>query len=223
MSYCQNCGSEASGKFCPNCGQPVEELVPMEPSVVEEPPVETFVEEPGFRKKKKKGKVSTIIGFVFMALCDIAAVCVLFAGIFRNSSMTFLEQVVDGVASCGMLIVLGAWFFGYVKWIAFAVPKTFRAAKAIVRNIIPLSIIAFGMELVAFLGISLIPISLGAVALTPLTLLIEFLDAHPKNLLYPTLLIAVAGVGTYFLVKYFLEKHFGVKISLKKKETVIAD
>jgi hypothetical protein len=209
MYYCQNCGRETSEKICQNCAQPIEGLAVNETHVYEEPtPV----------KNKRKGKISTLIGLILMALSDIAAVIVLFAGLFRSTSMTFLEQIADSVASAGLILFLGIWFFGLAKWIAFAVPKTFRASKAIARAIIPLSLLAFVAELMIVIWLTLIPISIYGATLAPATMFLGYLHiAHPENVLLPILFVAIVGVATYFLGRYAVKKVFGNKFAQKSE------
>ena len=64
--YCQNCGTEVTGKFCPNCGTSVipqaQQTQQAQPQAVDMQPARRYPEP----KKKKSGKTALIvIGCVF--------------------------------------------------------------------------------------------------------------------------------------------------------------
>lgn len=203
MSNCKNCGTEVDGYFCRNCGHPVEQ------SNTQEEPISMDVlnAEP----PKKKGKISSVIGLLLMAICDAVAVFMLFKGIFRTTDMTFTEQLVDTIGAAALVLMLGIWFFGLVKWIVFSVPKTFRWSIRIANAIIPLSCFVFVAEIMFVIWLTLIPISLYSVALAPMAALVSFFmtnRAAAYALPLAILALVAAGGATYFLVSRVIKKHF---------------
>ena len=209
MKNCINCQTQFEGNFCPHCGNfYVEQQENVAANLFAEPQI---LED---EKPAKKGKVSAAIRLILMLLCDVAAVIILFAGMFRETSMSFMAQLVDTVASSGMIVFLGIWFWGFVKWCIFAIPKTFRAAKKIANTIIPLSFIAFFAEVIICIWLVLVPISIYGLTLSPLAFVFEWVQNNPENIVLPLVILIVSCVGTYFLGKMEFEKLFG-KIKAK--------
>ena len=160
---------------------------------------------------KKKGTISAFIRLLLMAVCDVCAIATLFSGMFRETSMTLLEQFGDTFASGAMLVFLGVWSWGFVKWCVFAIPKTYRAAKKMAHTIIPLSLLAFFAELMIFIWLTLIPISLYGMTLTPVLAVGLYIQANPTNILVPLILLLVSAVPTFFLGRMEFRKVFGRK------------
>lgn len=185
MRICEFCKTESKSEFCPNCG---------------------LLTVP---KPEKKGKVSTVIGLIFMVFFDIIAMALLVYAFFRDIDATALENAVEMINSAGALMLLGLWFLGFSKWIAFAVPKTFKVAKGIIRSIIPLTLFAFAVEAMVCIWLTLIPVSIFSITLMPLALLIKFMESQPTNIFAAVVIFVLACLATYYFGKKVIVKSFG--------------
>lgn len=206
MKNCINCQTQFQGSFCPECGiTATRQYENVAQNVITDPVITDNI------KPAKKGKVSAVIRLLLMTLSNIAAVIVLAIGMFRDTSMTFTEQLVDTIASSAMIVFIGIWLWGFVKWCVFAIPKTFRAAKKIANTIIPLSLFAFAAELMICIWLTLIPISVYSFTLTPVMLVVGLVENNPENILIPLVMLAASAFGTYYLGKKDFVKFFGNK------------
>ena len=158
---------------------------------------------------KKGGKVSAVIRLLLMSGCNIGAISLFLYGIFRKTEMTPWEQFTDAFACCAFLTFFGVWLWGFVKWVVVATPKTYRATKAIVHRIIPLSLFAFFVEIMIGLWLILLPYSLYTMTLMPILRLVDYVDAHLTNITIPLIMLAVSAAASYFLAKMDLVKIFG--------------
>ena len=160
---------------------------------------------------RKGGKISAVIRLLLMSICNVAAIVVLFYAMFRESKLSVWAQIVDSVASAALMVSFGVWLWGFVKWVVFAIPKTFRFAKFIFTSIIPLNLFTLVIEFMFCVGVTLIPFSLYAATCSPLVYVASFVDDNPNNIILPLVLLAVFGFATYFLGKKDFIKVFGAR------------
>lgn len=206
MNTCSNCQTQFEGNFCPNCGSPA--VTPVQEPLANNAPVVS---------EKKKGVVSAVIRLLIMTICNVIAVGLLFYAPFQSSeTMTFWEKIVDGVASCGMLMLLGTWFWVVIKWAIFATPKTFGFAKKIFETIIPLSSLALFLEVSIGAVIAFFPISIISLAYSPVLLLATYISEHRTNILVPLLVLVVAAAAVFFLGRLDFHKVFGKRKAASK-------
>ena len=187
MIICSICQSKFENDLCPDCGQSAQVSL------------------------TTGGKISAVIRLLLMSICNVAAVVVLFYAMFRESKLSVWAQIVDSVASAALVVFFGVWLWGFVKWVVFAIPKTFRFAKYIFSAIIPLNLFTLVIEFMFCVGITLIPFSLYAATCSPILYVASFVDDNPNNIILPLVLLAVFGFATYFLGKKDFTKVFGAR------------
>ena len=166
--------------------------------------------------RSKRGIVSAVIRLLAMTGCNVAAVIALVYAPFQNADMTLWEKIWDGFASFAMLLFLGAWLWGAIKWAVLAFPKTFRGAKRILETIIPLSVNAAIVEFSICGLIALIPYGAYLASFVPIMWLMDFISAHRGNILIPLLLLVASAPAVYFLGRWDFRKVFGNKFGAKK-------
>lgn len=102
MPYCQNCGAEVAGNFCPNCGAHAGTVTPAAPQLVVH---ENVVVKP--RYSTVALVIAGYMGFIFL----LAAVFVVIGAIvmFANPDISFSEKFVFPI--CALLTFAMAFVF----------------------------------------------------------------------------------------------------------------
>lgn len=198
MKTCSNCQTQFEGNVCPTCGAPESTPTQKEiPVLSPELPLE------------KKGRISAVIRLLLMTICNVSSVVVLFYGMFRPSDMTVGEKIVDAFDSFAMIVFLGVWLWGFVKWLVFATPKTVRFAKKIVHTVIPLSFYAGAIELMVVVILAVLPFWLYTATFAPVLFLMDLIQNDPTYVGIAFVLLAVSGLGSYFLGRMDFRHVFG--------------
>lgn len=196
MKICSICQTNFEGDFCPKCGQSVP----------------TTTTKKSTKISFQRGiEISAIIRLLLLSVCNVGAVVVLFYALFRASKLSVWAQIVDSVASCALIISVGVWLWGLVKWTVFAIPKTFRVAKSIFSSIIPLNLFTLFIEFAVCASITLIPFSLYVATYSPILYAASFIDDYPNDIILPLLLLAVFSLASYLLGKRDFFKIFEIK------------
>lgn len=153
-----------------------------------------------------KTKVAATIRLIISALFLVGGIILLAYGLFRKADMTFAHRVADILASCGLIFFMGIWFYGLFKWCAYAIPKTFGAAKSIAHSIIPLSLFAFAAEAIICIGLTFIPITIYGMTLTPVAIAARFFMDNPENVIVPLVVFIVFLLGLLKIMQIDFKK-----------------
>ena len=120
------------------------------------------------RKISLKGHSGSVARLVVMGILAIIAFLSSFGTIGQYVPKVGLGQaIVDAIGGCGLLLMLGAWFWCIMKWVGFIAPKSFRAANAFWRSWIPLTFLGLYLKACGWIMILLLPISAGMASYWP--------------------------------------------------------
>jgi len=104
------------------------------------------------------GKKGAVARLIVMGLFVVIAA--LSCGSFLLSADgNFIDVLLETLVSFGTICMVGAWFWGMMKWIAFIAPKSFGAANNIWCSWSALTIFGLYLKCVVWLVCAIAPIS----------------------------------------------------------------
>ena len=90
------------------------------------------------------------------------------------------------------MLIFGVWFWGYLRFCIYAIPRTFRAAKKVLTSIFPLTLFALAAEVIFGIWLALLPMSLYGMTVTPLYQLVSLMRQGSLSLVVLLVVLAVS-------------------------------
>lgn len=161
MYICSKCGKKIrkEGNFCPDCGG----------ALVERPKIPA----------SRGAKARLIILWIIVVIAAVSAVCSLF-----NDRLGLYRKVVEGIGGFGLICVIGAFFWGFIKWIVVVAPKSFRAANTVSFGLLYVPFLGILLRVAIYLIILVVPCAVYGYSFILLWKLAYFGAENPTNLLY---------------------------------------
>ena len=167
-------------------------------------PIQKSAYQPHYSAPKAKvpGRAGAIARLIMMYL--IAGFGVI-AGIINlfTSDADFGYRFLDSLNSIGLLMLTPCVIWIFMKWVVFMAPKSFGLAKRMWQSWHALTIFGLYLKCVAFLLISIPPISVITLAFMPLSLLMSSILTNGLTLLSGLGMILAGGV--FMAVLTFLD------------------
>lgn len=111
-------------------------------------------------KVKVPGRAGAIARLIVMFAIVALGLFSIVASIF-TSNWTLGQLIVESIASIGLMLLLGAWFWGMMKWVGFIAPKSLGWAKSFWRAWSPLTFFGLYIKVMIFAVVLIAPISAG--------------------------------------------------------------
>ena len=114
----------------------------------------------------------------------------------------FVPAVLEAFGGCGTLLMLAAWFWGMMKWIAVMGPKTFGCARSFWNGWQPLTFFGLYIKFCIWMIIALAPLMCFSMTFIPVYKLTWYFAENGIGLISALLMFA-AGMGLVVLLAFW--------------------
>ena len=152
---------------------------------------------------KPKGRKGAIARLIVLAIISIIGVLSSIGTLPDYvASRGFGPAILEAIGGCGLILILAAWFWGLMKWIAVVAPKAFGWARSFWNAWQPLTFFGLYIKFCIWLVIGLAPTMIFAYTLSPIYLVALPLAKNGLNI-FSALLLLVVGVGLVVLLAFW--------------------
>lgn len=197
MKTCTKCGTPLTNeKFCPECGEKVEQVNPRE-RANRYIPIQR--QDPG----AGSGRTGAIVRLVLSAIAIVISVFGFFHSLFTIDRITFANTLVHTFQDAGAVCMVVVVLWSTIKWCIFIAPKSRDWAGNVWERWIPLTIFGWVVKVMVVIWIFLTPILtipgmlMGALA----SILMKVFLAETSNLLLWVLYFLVCFVLMLFMLR----------------------
>lgn len=144
----------------------------------------------GAKVPGRGGAIARLIVMYLMVVIGLVSVVV---SIF-TSEWTLGQLITEGIASVGLMLLLGAWFWSIMKWVGFIAPKSLGWAKGFWHAWRPLTFFGLYIKFMIFMVILIAPISIGLATYSPLLSMTFYFADHELTIFHALGLLLLGAV-----------------------------
>jgi hypothetical protein len=160
----------------------------------------TYSETTPVKPAGRKGAIARLAVLTIVSLIGIlSSVCTIPDFASRRGLWAALMEAIGG---CGILLMLAAWFWGMLKWIAVVGPRSFGWARSFWQAWQPLTFFGVYIKFCIWLIIGMVPVMAFGFSYLPLFKLTWFFAENGIGLIAALLLLAL-GAGLVALLGFW--------------------
>ena len=152
------------------------------------------------RPKGRKGAIARLTVLAIVSIIGIlSSICTLPSFV---ESRGLGPAILEAIGGCGTLLMLAAWFWGMMKWIAVVGPKSFGWARSFWNAWSPLTFFGLYIKFCIWLIVGMVPVMIFGITYMPLFKLTLFFAENGLNIFSALLLLAL-GAGLALLLAFW--------------------